>query len=110
MKAFREYARGRGSGTTVRFFPENHFFLLSLKMYYKTRHMSRSLGTPHFLHTDYMCTTTQYVVNIMTLKNQHFRVRFGEGGGGNTKEYSRYAFINVDNCERPLTHRALTQA
>ena len=51
-----------------------------------------------------MCTTTKHVVNIMTLilKNQHFRVRFGEGGGGNKKEYSLYAFINVDNYERPL--------
>ena len=47
-----------------------------------------------------MCTTTQHVVNILTLENQHFRVRFG--GGGHKKEYSLYAFINVDNCERPL--------
>ena len=37
-------------------------------------------------------------VNIMTDKNQHFRVRFGEGV---IKEYSLYTFINVDNCERP---------
>ena len=28
---------------------------------------------------------------------------FGEGGGGNRKAYAVYAFINVDNCERPLT-------
>ena len=27
---------------------------------------------------------------------------FGEGGGGNRKAYAVYAFINVDNCERPL--------
>ena len=27
---------------------------------------------------------------------------FGEGGGGNQKAYAVYAFINVDNCERPL--------
>ena len=33
-------------------------------------------------------------------KNQHFRVRFGEGG--HSKAYAVYAFINVDNCERPL--------
>ena len=25
-----------------------------------------------------------------------------EGGGGHSKAYSMYAFINVDNCERPL--------
>ena len=50
-----------------------------------------------------MCTTTQHVVNIMTLKkNQHFRVRFGEREGVIKKEYSLYAFINVDNRERPL--------
>ena len=26
-----------------------------------------------------------------------------EGGGGHSKAYSMYAFINVDNCERPLS-------
>ena len=35
-------------------------------------------------------------------KNQHFRVRFWGGGGGHQKAYAVYAFINVDNCERPL--------
>ena len=29
---------------------------------------------------------------------------FGEGGGGHQKAYAVYAFINVDNCERPLTY------
>ena len=38
-------------------------------------------------------------------KNQHFRVR--EGGGGHQKAYAVYAFINVDNCERPLTNIGL---
>ena len=28
---------------------------------------------------------------------------FGEGGGGLQKAYAVYAFINVDNCERPLS-------
>ena len=28
---------------------------------------------------------------------------FGEGGGGQQKAYAVYAFINVDNCERPLS-------
>ena len=28
---------------------------------------------------------------------------FGEGGGGHQKAYAVYAFINVDNCERPLS-------
>ena len=28
---------------------------------------------------------------------------FREGGGGHQKAYAEYAFINVDNCERPLT-------
>ena len=36
-------------------------------------------------------------------KNQHFRVRFWGGGGGHQKAYAVYAFINVDNCERPLS-------
>ena len=45
----------------------------------------------------------------MTLKkNQHFRAyAFGEGGGGHQKAYALYAFINVDNCERPLRKRAI---
>ena len=30
---------------------------------------------------------------------------FGEGGGGHQKAYAVYAFINVDNCERPLKKR-----
>ena len=29
---------------------------------------------------------------------------FGEGGGGHQKAYAAYAFINVDNCERPLIY------
>ena len=29
---------------------------------------------------------------------------FGEGGGGRQKAYAEYAFINVDNCERPLRY------
>ena len=28
---------------------------------------------------------------------------FGEGEGGYQKAYALYAFINVDNCERPLS-------
>ena len=36
---------------------------------------------------------------------------FGEGGGDHQKAYAVYAFINVDNCERPLTYvlRSLQQ-
>ena len=29
---------------------------------------------------------------------------FGEGGGGHQNAYAVYAFINVDNCERPLSY------
>ena len=51
-----------------------------------------------------MCTTTQHVVNIMTLKKINIlEYALGRGGGGDKKEYSLYAFINVDNCEQPLT-------
>ena len=32
---------------------------------------------------------------------------FGEGGGGHQKAYAVYAFINVDNCERPLSGEAI---
>ena len=45
-------------------------------------------------------------------KNQHFRVgpyAFGEGGGGHQKAYAVYAFINVDNCERPLRWQAYNE-
>ena len=39
----------------------------------------------------------------MTLKKTNIlEYAFGEGGGGNQKAYAVYAFINVDNCERPL--------
>ena len=41
-------------------------------------------------------------------KNQHFRVRFWGGGGGHQKAYAVYAFINVDNCERPLSKNIST--
>ena len=41
---------------------------------------------------------------IMTLKKINIlEYAFGEGGGGHQKAYAVYAFINVDNCERPLT-------
>ena len=33
---------------------------------------------------------------------------FGEGGGGHQKAYAVYAFINVDNCERPLSLTGIT--
>ena len=40
----------------------------------------------------------------MTLKKINIlEYAFGEGGGGNQKAYAVYAFINVDNCERPLS-------
>ena len=32
---------------------------------------------------------------------------FGEGGGGHQKAYAVYAFINVDNCERPLKEEGM---
>ena len=43
-------------------------------------------------------------VNIyMTLRKINIlEYAFGEGGGGHQKAYAVYAFINVDNCERPL--------
>ena len=38
----------------------------------------------------------------MTEKINILEYAFGEGGGGHQKAYAVYAFINVDNCERPL--------
>ena len=38
------------------------------------------------------------------LKINILEYAFGEGGGGHQKAYAVYAFINVDNCERPLTN------
>ena len=38
----------------------------------------------------------------LTGKNNILEYAFGEGGGGHQKAYAVYAFINVDNCERPL--------
>ena len=41
----------------------------------------------------------------MTLKKINIlEYAFGEGGGGHQKAYAVYAFINVDNCERPLSN------
>ena len=34
---------------------------------------------------------------------------FGEGGGGHQEAYAVYAFVNVDNCERPLTSNIITE-
>ena len=40
----------------------------------------------------------------MTLKKINIlEYAFGEGGGDHQKAYAVYAFINVDNCERPLS-------
>ena len=45
----------------------------------------------------------------MTLKKINIlEYAFGEGGGGHQKAYAEYAFINVDNCERPLSSIQLT--
>ena len=47
--------------------------------------------------------TTQHVVNIMAFKKINIlEYALEGGGGGHKKEYSLYAFKNVDNCERPL--------
>ena len=41
----------------------------------------------------------------MTLKKINIlEYAFGQGGGGHQKAYAVYAFINVDNCERPHRH------
>ena len=42
----------------------------------------------------------------MTLKKINIlEYAFGEVGGGHQKAYAVYAFINVDNCERPLMNK-----
>ena len=41
-------------------------------------------------------------VNMTLKKIIILEYAFGEGGGGHQKAYAVYAFINVDNCERPL--------
>ena len=59
-----------------------------------------------------MCTTTQHVVNIMTLKKINIlEYALGRGRGviKKSRAYSLYVFINVDNnyCERPLTRKKI---
>ena len=45
----------------------------------------------------------------MTLKKINIlEYAFGEGGGGHQKAYAVYAFINVDNCERPLRKKVVS--
>ena len=43
------------------------------------------------------------LINMTLKKINILEYAFGEGGGGHQKAYAVYAFINVDNCERPLT-------
>ena len=44
----------------------------------------------------------------MTLKKINIlEYAFGEGEGGHQKAYAVYAFINVDNCERPLSEQTV---
>ena len=42
-------------------------------------------------------------INMTLKKINILEYAFGEGGGGHQKAYAVYAFINVDNCERPLS-------
>ena len=49
------------------------------------------------------CRWCMFLLINMTLKKINIlEYAFGEGGGGHQKVYAVYAFINVDNCERPL--------
>ena len=41
---------------------------------------------------------------LITNKSTFYSTLLGMGGGGLAKEYSLYAFINVDNFERPLMY------
>ena len=43
------------------------------------------------------------LINMTLKKINILEYAFGEGGGGHQKAYAVYAFINVDNCERPLS-------
>ena len=47
------------------------------------------------------------LINMTLKKINILEYAFGEGGGGHQKAYAVYAFINVDNCERPLTRIAI---
>ena len=50
------------------------------------------------------CRWCMFLLINMTLEKINIlEYAFGEGGGGHQKAYAVYAFINVDNCERPLT-------
>ena len=42
-------------------------------------------------------------INMTLKKINILEYAFGEGGGGHQKAYAVYAFINVDNYERPLS-------
>ena len=45
-------------------------------------------------------------MNITLKKFNILEYAFGEGEGGHQNAYAVYAFINVDNCERPLSEIA----
>ena len=49
------------------------------------------------------CRWCMLLLNMTLMKKINIlEYAFGEGGGGHQKAYALYAFINVDNCERPL--------
>ena len=48
------------------------------------------------------------LINMTLKKINILEYAFGEGGGGHQKAYAVYAFINVDNCERPLNHSCVS--
>ena len=50
------------------------------------------------------------LINMTLKKINILEYAFGEGGGGHQKAYAVYAFINVDNCERPLICYAIYTA
>ena len=50
------------------------------------------------------------LINMTLKKINILEYAFGEGGGGHQKAYAVYAFINVDNCERPLRLFVLKQS
>ena len=100
----RETVNRRCPGETSyllgQFFVRGHPELSSLSREY-TEYAGRDgvKGCLRFLNVDYDALHFHTGVAKINI----FIVLFWEGGGGHKKEYSVYAFDNVDNYGRPLT-------
>ena len=78
MKAYREYARGEGVWDHCTFFPENqHLIILSVKMGYKTWHISRIRA--HLIFSIQIFFKYMYIMTLKKINILEYPLGRGEG-------------------------------